>query len=212
MKKITATIIKEWLLLRRDVSGLLLLLIMPAVLIVVMALVQDAPFRDYQEIRFDLLIADNDNGKLSKEIQEGLRQSKNFHVVNMLEGKPVTDSTLKSLLQKGVYKVGIIIPKGTTAEVNNAANIIANSLAAKMGAGTLPTRERRDNIHIQLFFDPLSKPTFRNAISNALDKFITFSSTSLLVERIAHIGGTGTPDTAEAAKFKEIFSGFVVQQ
>lgn len=215
MKKIAATILKEWLLLRRDVSGLLLLLIMPAVLIIIMALVQDAPFKDYQDVQFDLLMADNDQGKMAGEIRKGLGQSKNFKVIDVLDGQPVTDSTLKSLLQKGTYKVGIVIPKGATAEVNNAANKVANSLAAKLGIGTLPARELRDSVHVQLYFDPLVKPTFRTSVYFALDKFITFSSTSLLVQRISHLGGSPATDTTgadNAEEFKKIFAGIGIRE
>src|ERR1044072_4268963 len=105
MKKITATIIKEWILLRRDFAGLMLLFIMPAILIVVMALVQDAPFRDYQELRFDLLIVDEDGGSLAQEIKSGLRQSKNFNVIEQVDGKQLTSDQLKVLHQKGEYHV-----------------------------------------------------------------------------------------------------------
>ena len=44
--------------MRRDIAGMLLLLLMPAFLIIIMAWVQDAPFKDYQEQRFDLLLTD----------------------------------------------------------------------------------------------------------------------------------------------------------
>jgi ABC-2 type transport system permease protein len=64
MRKILATIIKESILMRRDVGGMLLLLIMPAILIVIMALVQDAAFKDYHDLHLDLLLADNDGGVL----------------------------------------------------------------------------------------------------------------------------------------------------
>lgn len=101
MKKIGATIIKEWILLKRDIAGIALLFLMPAMLIVVMALVQDAPFRDYQELRFDLLLVDNDGGSLAAEIKNGLRQSKNFHVVDSFEHKPLDENTLRELLNKG---------------------------------------------------------------------------------------------------------------
>lgn len=213
MKKILATMMKEWLLLRRDVSGLLLLLLMPAVLIVIMALVQDAPFRDYQEARFDLLLCDNDKGSMAAEIRKGLQQSKNFRIVDQVDGKPVNDSVLKSLLQKGIYKVGIVIPRGTTSEVNNAANVVANSLASKLGVGTLPTRERRDSVHVQLYFDPLTKPTFRTSIYFALDKFVTFSSTSHLVQRISHIGGAPADTTQDnAEEFKKVFAGIGIEE
>ena len=214
MKKIVATIIKEWLLLRRDISGLLLLIIMPAVLIVVMALVQDAPFRDYQEIRFDLLLVDNDGGNLAQEIKTGLKQSKNFNIIDQVDGQAVTDSMLKSLLQKGKYRVGIIIPKGATAEVNNAANMVANNLAEKLGLGRLPVRERRDSLHVQLYFDPVAKPTFRTSVSFALDKYVTYSSTNLLVHRISKLSGAqnDTADNNQSENFKKIFAGIGIRE
>ena len=128
MKKVLATIIKEWILTKRDVAGFMLLFLMPAVLIVVMAMVQDAPFKDYQELKFDLLIADHDNGSIAKSIKEGLKESGSFRVTDSIDGKPVTEEQLKMLLQDGKYKVGIVIPKGATAEMMNAANLVANSI------------------------------------------------------------------------------------
>ena len=68
MKKILATIIKEWILLRRDIGGLMMLLIMPGILIMVMAMVQDAPFKDYQQLKFELLFVDQDGGKLAETL------------------------------------------------------------------------------------------------------------------------------------------------
>ena len=55
MKRILATYIKEWHLMRRDLSGLALLFIMPVLLIIIMALVQDAPFKDYKDQKFKTL-------------------------------------------------------------------------------------------------------------------------------------------------------------
>ncbi len=211
MKKIIATIIKEWLLLRRDVSGLLLLLIMPAALIVVMALVQDAPFRDYQEIKFDLLLVDNDGGALAKEIKSGLQGSKRFRILENVDGRHIDDFMLKSLLQNGKYRVGIIIPKGTTAEAVNSANIIANTLAEKLSIGQLPARAHRDNIYIGLYFDPVAKPAFRTAISFALDKFITAASTNVLLQRIAKLSGA-KEDTANNQELQTLFSGITIKE
>ena len=54
----------------RDPGGLLLLLIMPAALIIVMALVQDAPYRDYQEMKFEILVANKDKGSGAFSLDE----------------------------------------------------------------------------------------------------------------------------------------------
>ncbi|MCD6011467.1 MAG: transporter permease [Flavipsychrobacter sp.] len=215
MKKIAATIIKEWQLMRRDISGLLLLLVMPAALIIVMALIQDAPFKDYQELKFDLLLVDNDNGSVAKQIVAGLKQSKNFRVIDSIEDNPLSDDHLKKLLNTGKYKIGVIIPKGTTAEIVNSANIVVNDIAKKTGlSANLPSREMRDKINIQLYFDPVSKPTFRNAISTALDKYITYSCSNILMQRLATLNkdSNQVSDTADMDKLKDIMQGIGVKE
>lgn len=212
MKKVLATILKEWILTRRDVAGFMLLFLMPAILIVVMAMVQDAPFKDYQELKFELLLVDNDGGSLAKEIKKGLRESKNFVVIDSLDGAPLSKEKLTTLLQDGTYKVGILIPKGATAEVVNAANIVANSISSKLGLMSLPSRATRDSSYVRMYFDPVTKPTFRLSISNALDKFITYSCSNLLVQRLSKLGNTQNIETSATDDFKKVFSGIGIRE
>lgn len=213
MKKITATIVKEWILLRRDAAGVMLLFLMPAILIVVMALIQDAPFRDYQELRFDLLLVDEDKGSLAQEIKNGLRQSKNFRVIETVDGKPLTDQSLKELLQKGDYHVGIVIPRGATAEVANSANLLANNISKKLGlGGTMPTRESRGNSYVRMYFDPVSKPTFRTSISFALDRYVTYSCSNILVKRISKLSKLAGDTAAADEDFRKVFAGIGIRE
>lgn len=229
MGKIIATIVKEWILARRDVAGFMLLFLMPAALIIVMAMVQDAPFKDYQELHFDLLVADHDNGSISASIKEGLTQSKTFRITDSIDGHAVTEDELKQLLQGGSFRVGIVIPKGATAEMVNSANIVANSISEKLGMGSLPSRDIRDSIYIRMFFDPVSKPTFRMSVGFALDKIITYSSSHILVERLSKLGASQiqenevaidslTGDTLAAQQttpvqdFEKIFKGLGVNE
>ncbi len=213
MKKITATLIKEWILLRRDVAGLLLLFLMPAILIIVMAMVQDAPFRDYQEIRFDLLLVDEDGGSLAREIKSGLKASKNFHVIDSLEGSALSSGQLQKLLREGDYHVGIVIPNGATAEVVNSANIIANNISRKLGlGGTMPSRSTRDNRYVRMYFDPVSKPTFRTSISFALDRFVTYSCSNLLVQRISQLSKLAGDSAEMNDDFRKVFAGIGIKE
>ena len=199
-------------MLLRDVGGFMLLFIMPAILIVVMALVQDGPFKDYQEIRFDLLLVDNDGGSLAQEIKRGLGESKNFNIVDRIDGKPLTDAQLKALLNEGKYTIGIVIPKGATAEVVNSANILANTISRKLGLGTLPEREVRDSAYIRMYFDPVSKPTFKLSITNALDKYITYSCSNILVKRMSKLSKVAGDTMAPTTDFKKVFSGIGINE
>ena len=214
MKKIIATIIKEWLLMKRDIAGLLLLLIMPAALIIVMALIEDAPFKEYQDVKFELLIADNDHGSLAREITEGLKHAGNFQITDSIDGKPMNEYQLKQLLNKGDYKIGIVIPAGMTAEIVNSANIVVNDISKKTGIGAiLPTREMREQIYVRLYFDPVSKPAFRNVISSALDKYITYSCSNMLMQRLSSLNKDTTGKAeANGDNLKKVMQGIGVKE
>lgn len=216
MRRITATIIKEWHTLRRDLSGLALLFIMPVLLIIIMALVQDAPFKDYTDVKYDVLFIDNDKGKVADYLKEGLSESKQFTLIEKLGDSVLTENLLKKKIQKGQYSIGIIIPQGITAEIVNSANLIANEMGKYMGiSNTLPHRETRENVNIQVLFDPVSKPTFRMAILNAVEKFTSKVQSEIVIQRISKLSTqSGSEDTTtfdmqkhlNAVKVKEISS------
>lgn len=210
-KHIRATVSKEWLLHSRDIGGLLVLLVMPAILIFIMAMVQDAPFRDYQDLHLEILLADEDGGALSTAVRETLVRSKAFKIVDTLNRQPLTPTSITDAVRHGKHSIGLIIPKGATAEVVNAANTIANSLAAKLGNGTLPQRPARDSVHIRLLFDPISRPAFRLAIHAALDKAISGASTRLLVSRISRLSGTET-DSNKAPDLQKLLAGLSIRE
>jgi ABC-2 type transport system permease protein len=179
MLRILATIRKEWLLLLRDRVGIVLLFIMPVVLITVMALIEDAPFKDYQEVKFDILSVDHDHGRLSRYIKEGLQHSGQFNVIDTTEEKA------RQLVHDGDYKICIIIPHGATGAIVSNANKIVNDISMRMGLpAELPVSLRKDSVNVEVLFDPASKKAFKGAIHQALDNFLTQVEADLLLERI----------------------------
>lgn len=185
MLRIIATIRKEWTLLFRDKAGLALLFVMPMVLITVMAVIQDAPFRDYQEVKFDILTVDNDHGRLARYIKEGLGSTGQFNMLDSLEGKELTQQEVIKRVNTGEYKIGIIIPKGSTANIVSNANRIVNDISKRMGLpASLPVKLHPDSLDVQVYFDPAAKKAFRSAIHQAIDNFLTQVETDMLLERI----------------------------
>jgi ABC-2 type transport system permease protein len=55
--------------------------------------------------------------------------------------------------------------------------------------GSLPHRDAREGINIQIVFDPVSKPAFRIAIVNALEKFTTRVQFDIIMDRISALSG-----------------------
>lgn len=179
MLRLLATIRKEWLLLLRDRTGLTLLFAMPVVLITVMALIEDAPFRDYQEVKLDVLTVDHDHGRLSRYIREGLQHGGQFRLID------TSEQQARQLVNAGDYKVCIIIPQGATGAIVSNANKIVNDISKRMGMPVaLPVSSRTDSLNVQILFDPASKKAFKSAIHQAIDNFLTQVETNLLLERI----------------------------
>lgn len=200
--------------MRRDMAGMLLLLLMPTILIVIMALIQDAPFKDYQNQHFDLLLANDDNGSLAQNIIIGLKQSKNFHIIDTIDNHPLQEQDLKKQLQKGTYEIGIVIPKGATAEMVNASNLAANEISKRIGLGANePVREMRQNVFVRVYFDPVAKPAFRAIISASLDKYITYACSSMLMQRLSALGKEqdATSDGGDST-LKKVFQGIGVKE
>lgn len=185
-----STFRKELLLILRDPSGLLLLLIMPTLLLVIMTYVQDAPFRDYQELKFEVLILNKDKGKVSNQITKSMEDSKNFLLIDSLNGLPLTEAQFLKSIKEGHYQVGLIIPENTTKIVVKATNNLANDIAQSSG---LPTTEVdtaiAEKANIQIVYDPLVKPAMRTSLTNAIQQYLLQSKFDIVLDRLGKMSG-----------------------
>ena len=149
-------------------------------------------------------------GALSRAVADGLNKSGHFHVIDTLQGQPVTMASLESALRSGDYRTGIRIPKGAYAEMVNSANGAVNQLAGQLGLPALPNRAAKPDMYVRLYFDPATKPAMRTAISFGLDKCITAASSSVLLDRFAALSPAADgasrqkPDSAIQAVFAGI--------
>ena len=173
----------------RDPGGLLLLLIMPAALIIVMAFVQDAPYKDYQEMKFQIPVVNNDKGSVGAKIMTQLRQSKNFVVVDSVNQQPLDEQNLKAVLKKGQYKMGIIIPENATSVMVNMSNKMANQFAATLHLPAALPESGNLQGNIELLFDPVVKPSFRNSLMFAMNEYISRVKMEILMQRMAALNG-----------------------
>ncbi|MBK7587420.1 MAG: ABC transporter permease [Bacteroidetes bacterium] len=197
MKRILATYIKEWHLMRRDLGGFALLFLMPILLIIIMALVQDGPFKDYKDRKFETLFLNLDQGKVAASIKKSLIASEQFTIIETLNGKPLEEAHVVKAIQAGKYQFAIIMKKGISAEIVNSGNIIANQIGKKIGINAqLPHRESRDSIAIELMFDPVSKPAMKIAITNAVERFMQKVQSEIVLDRIASLSPNTEKDTS----------------
>ena len=180
--KTLATIYKEFLLLIRDPGGLALILLMPMALLVVMALVQDGPFRDYQEIKLDVLIADYDNDSLSAKIRKAFQASPN---INLVENKDTTE--VKRLVSAGEYKAAIVIPSNATVELRKKSKHIIGEIFANFGMTDESDSVRAPEvpvIAITIIFDPAIKVNYQQTLAGGLEKIIAGVQSEWLLDEM----------------------------
>ncbi|MBL4585805.1 MAG: ABC transporter permease [Flavobacteriales bacterium] len=182
--KLLASIKKEWLVLVRDRGGLAILFLMPMTLVVIMAVVQDAPFRDYQEQQISVLFVDQDKGAFSTSIMAGINTGNAFNVIDSLNGIELDSTTLAAAINSGDYQMGLIINAGLSEQLQ----LIVDAQVDGMLAGLMPGGEEVEikkpdlEPYITLLLDPTTKSTFRSSIRSAIKQFLTELEAIMIID------------------------------
>lgn len=211
MLRLYATIVKELLVLSRDKSGLAILFIMPVALVTIMALIQDAPFRDYQEMKIPALIVNKDESELGKNIVEGLSNSNMFDIT-------FSDSSsafVKTMMQSGEYEMAIVIPENTGKKLEMKVNDFVNETLVSLGvAEENPSSPDSSSIKnsIEVYFKPGIKPSFKNMVLSSVREVSSKLESESLLQAFRSTLQSGDSDTSgNKEKFGEFISFDVVQ-
>jgi len=155
-KTIYATALKELLLLRRDISGLILLFVMPALLVILITLIQDR----VTQTDITVLLIDHDRGEVSTLLKEMFGLSGDITLIEELDQQQIDEEKARYLLAKGTYQFAIILPERLSARVNEAASSHINEDGLAAANSELP--------EITILFDPTVQGGFRTAVTEAL--------------------------------------------
>lgn len=177
MYKLWMSVYKEFLLLKRDVGGVVILFVMPLVLIVTVTLIQDSTFKSISNSKIPILLVDNDKGDVSKTVLENLQQSNLFSVVTQLDGTLLTESQTQEEVFKGRYKLGIVIPENLSLDLHTKINQNVENIMAGMGLSESKSQTKSLSTTLQkevkLFFDPAVQLSFKGAVMSSIDKMIS---------------------------------------
>jgi len=158
-----AHIKKELLLLGRDRAGLLVLFVMPMLLVLVLALIQDNLFRATGETATRALFVNLDEGNLGAELESQLAATGALELVTAAGGRKLDGDTARHMVFSGDYQFALVVPPGFSAQLNAAAErAVRSAFHAEEAA---PNTSR-----LQIFFDPTVRGVYRTAVSNALQR------------------------------------------
>jgi len=171
MHKLLASTYKEFLLLTRDFGGLAILFIMPILLVITITVIQDETFKIIKETKIPILWIDNDQGKTSNTIYEGMSQSQSFELITKS-----SEEEAKQLVAEGKYQLAIVIPKDLSVDLeqkvsDNVANIMT-IMGVEEDRSISPKKEITQK-EVRLYFDPATQFAFKSSIKNGIDQMIS---------------------------------------
>lgn len=208
--KIWMSVVKEFLLLKRDLGGLIILFIMPLVLVITVTLIQDSTFKAVTDSKIQLLIVDNDKGSVAKTVFENLEKSNLFIVVTQIDHKPITEEIAKENVHKGKFQLAIVIPQNLSSDLQakvdqNVQKIVSNLGMADSTATAEPQRIIKEK-EVKLYFDPAVQMSFKNAVMSSIDKMISQIETKSIYSTFQKQLGEDTIDFEQKnfITFKEI--------
>lgn len=175
--KIWMSVVKEFILLKRDLGGLVILFIMPLVLVITVTLIQDSTFKTVSDTKIQILLVDNDNGSVSKTVFDNLEKSQLFSVVTQIDNKPLTEEVAKENVYKGKFQLAIIIPKNLSTDLQAKIDQNVENIVSKMGFSDSIAKPKTSKIiqqkEVKLYFDPAVQLSFKNSVMSSIDKMIS---------------------------------------
>jgi ABC-2 type transport system permease protein len=206
MHKLWASTYKELLLLSRDLGGLAILFVMPLVLVVTITLIQDSTFRSINDNKIPILWVDYDKGEVSKNIYDGLAESKSFNII-----EKESDIQAKELVFKGEYQLAIVLPPNLSSELEKKVHLNVEGLLSKFGLDEALPESKKELLQkkeVILYFDPATQMAFKNSVKNGIDKMIFKIETQTIYKafqsQITDDESEAIFDTESFITFKEI--------
>ena len=163
-----ATILKELLLLKQDKAGLLVLFGMPAVLVIVITLVQNNAMKTMGTSATEILIVNEDQSAIGEQIEKALAVSETVGLRKSINDRILDTPTALAVVKRGDYQVALIIPKALTSTVRAAAR---QSVLKALDMAPENYREPAP-AQIELYFDPTLLGTARSAIKSQIQLLV----------------------------------------
>lgn len=170
MYKLWRSFIKEILLLKRDIGGIVIIFVMPLLLIVTITLIQDSTFKNMEGSKIPIIFIDNDKSEISESIKKQFESSKTFELLTNFNEKSAEEAVFG-----GDYQMAIVIPKNLTKDINTNIDSKVQAIVSSFGLETDSSAVKKNTSKakdIRLYFDPATNISFKNNVMNAVNKMV----------------------------------------
>lgn len=185
MFKLWYTIIKDCRILTRDKVGLTLMFVMPVILAIVIASVQNSTFELVNENKIPVLLLNRDTSEPAKALEAALAEIGMFDIKRAPDIQ--NEETLKDRINTKDALVAIVIPANYSEDVLKKAKNIASEALKNIA---LPQDSVQHAPHeatpVQLYYHPVLQQSFRKSIDGMLRSSLQFIQTKYIVKDVYH--------------------------
>jgi ABC-2 type transport system permease protein len=206
---------KDFILLVRDKIGLILLFIMPAILVVIMTMLQDSTFKAIKEDKINIFIINNDKKIIGNAIISGLDS---LGIFNVTVANDTITEYAQEIIDTSDFKIVIVIPPKTSRHVRKK---ISAEIKKQLPSLTSKIKKhKKTNAELNIYFDPIITNSFKNAVLSSVNLIIANVKTEIVfrayVKTLAKITGkrneNNFPDDIITVKEKIAINNFEKQK
>ena len=201
--KLWRTFLKEILLLKRDIGGIVIIFLMPLLLIITITLIQDSTYKNLEGSKIPIIFIDNDRSEISKTIKSELNASKSFQLITNYD-----ENSAKEAVFSGEYQMAIVIPEKLTKDINSNIDSKVQTIVSSFGLevdSTKTPEQLSAAKDIHLYFDPATNASFKNSVINAINKMVFEIENKKIYKAFQEqLGTTEDLDNKSLINFKEI--------
>ncbi len=192
-----STILKDLRILTRDKVGLALMFLMPVILAIVIASVQNSTFELVNDNKIPLLLYNEDGREVSGALEEALGKVGMFNINKPAGTK--SSAELKGMVNTKTALVAVDIPPHYSDEVLRKAKEVSRKALKDLEIPADSIRRYPDSATgITIYYHPVLQESFRRSIDGGLQSALQVVQSKFIVKSLYHsINNENIPDSLE---------------
>jgi ABC-2 type transport system permease protein len=167
MFKLWSTIVKDVRILTRDKVGLAMMFLMPIILAVVIATIQNSTFELVNDNKVPLILCNKDTGEVAKGLVHSIEKAGFFEITNADTSFDELDVAQKMKTKDAL--VAIVISASFSKNIQSKAGYIAAKALVSFGMeADTSTGVDTSAENITVYYHPVLQQSFRQSINGAI--------------------------------------------
>ncbi len=193
MKKLWASILKDYRLLIKDRVGLLLMFLMPIVLVLLITILQNNTFKIVNDHQLPVILVNQDTGKIAAEFIQAIKDVGMFDL-SVNENADTTE--IFQLMEESDALVALIIPPDFSVELQQKAEAVANRALSDLGFANSNQKSNTKSLSpLNMYYSPVLQESYRYAMEGALQSALQLvESKQMLTVIYKSINNSEMPD------------------